>query len=56
MKSDPQFVCNLSQIRGEDRLFTTSMAINALLSTWTVFDDETKKLIWEKGDDFNSLF
>lgn len=40
---------NNTKIRGEDRLFTTSMAINALLSTWTVFDDGTKKLIWETG-------
>ena len=40
---------NNTKIRGEDRLFTTSMAINALLSTWTVFDDETKKLVWETG-------
>ena len=25
------------------------MAINALLSTWTVFDETTKKLVWEEG-------
>ncbi|WAR15160.1 hypothetical protein MAR_005265 [Mya arenaria] len=40
---------NNTLVRGQDRLFTTGMAINALLSTWTVFDEQTKKLIWEKG-------
>ncbi|XP_061197949.1 uncharacterized protein LOC133206058 [Saccostrea echinata] len=35
--------------RGEDRIFTTSMAINALLTTWTSYDSARKRLIWEKG-------
>ncbi|WAR15542.1 hypothetical protein MAR_005647 [Mya arenaria] len=39
---------NKTVVRGQDRLFTTGMAINALLSTWTVFDEQTKRLIWEK--------
>ena len=38
---------NNTKKRGEDRLFTTAMSINALVSTWTVFDDVTKKLVWE---------
>ncbi|KAK3602722.1 hypothetical protein CHS0354_017165 [Potamilus streckersoni] len=32
---------------GEDRLFTTAMAINALISTWTVYNEKTKSLIWD---------
>lgn len=39
----------LHQVRGEDRLFTTAMAVNALLSTWTVFDRTTNRLVWEPG-------
>ncbi|CAG2252670.1 unnamed protein product [Mytilus edulis] len=31
---------------GEDRLWTTSMAINALITTWTVYNDATQKLNW----------
>ncbi|KAL8564292.1 hypothetical protein ACOMHN_050903 [Nucella lapillus] len=38
---------NRTVIRGEDRLFTTSMAINALLSTWTLFDDANRTLTWK---------
>ncbi|KAK3575711.1 hypothetical protein CHS0354_022342 [Potamilus streckersoni] len=32
---------------GEDRLYTTAMAINALLTTWTVYDDKNKSLVWD---------
>lgn len=39
---------NNTVVRGQDRLFTTGMAINALLSTWTTFDDESGKLYWQK--------
>ncbi|KAL5016712.1 hypothetical protein ScPMuIL_006301 [Solemya velum] len=35
-------------IRGEDRIFTTSMAVNALITMWTVFDDSTQKLVWDE--------
>ncbi|KAL5005812.1 hypothetical protein ScPMuIL_016970 [Solemya velum] len=35
-------------IRGEDRIFTTSMAVNALITMWTVFDDSTRKLVWDE--------
>ncbi|KAK3098312.1 hypothetical protein FSP39_018295 [Pinctada imbricata] len=37
---------NVSEIRAEDRIFTTAMAVNALLTTWTVYNDVTKKLEW----------
>ncbi|KAL5014185.1 hypothetical protein ScPMuIL_008455 [Solemya velum] len=39
---------NKTEIRGEDRIFTTSMAVNALTTIWTVFDDSTQTLIWDK--------
>ncbi|KAH3781365.1 hypothetical protein DPMN_159192 [Dreissena polymorpha] len=39
---------NNTVVRGQDRLFTTGMAINALMSTWAVFDEKTKHLYWEK--------
>ncbi|CAG2189477.1 unnamed protein product [Mytilus edulis] len=32
--------------RAEDRLFTTSMALNTLIDAFTVFDPATKKLQW----------
>nr|KAG5710699.1 hypothetical protein BaRGS_035101 [Batillaria attramentaria] len=38
---------NQTLVRGEDRLFTTSVAINALLSTWTVFSDVNKTIYWK---------
>ncbi|KAJ8320068.1 hypothetical protein KUTeg_001655 [Tegillarca granosa] len=38
---------NNTQERGEDRIFTTAMAVNTLLTTWTVRDDGRKRLIWE---------
>ncbi|XP_048751558.2 uncharacterized protein LOC125663303 [Ostrea edulis] len=31
---------------GEDRLFTTSMAINALITTWTFFNEKSGQLHW----------
>ncbi|XP_060587318.1 uncharacterized protein LOC132742840 [Ruditapes philippinarum] len=40
---------NNTIVRGQDRLFTTGMAMNALLSTWTTFDEVSRKLYWEKG-------
>ncbi|KAK3602723.1 hypothetical protein CHS0354_017166 [Potamilus streckersoni] len=39
---------NKTIIRGEDRLFTTAMAINALITTWTTFDKDSRHLVWEK--------
>ncbi|KAK7104725.1 hypothetical protein V1264_019392 [Littorina saxatilis] len=39
---------NNTVVRGEDRLFTTSVAINALLTTWTVFDDVNRTNSWKK--------
>ncbi|XP_076462140.1 uncharacterized protein LOC143294648 [Babylonia areolata] len=38
---------NKTVVRGEDRLFTTSMAVNALLSTWTLFDGASNTLRWK---------
>ncbi|RUS77973.1 hypothetical protein EGW08_014282 [Elysia chlorotica] len=35
--------------RGEDRIFTTAMAINALVYTWTDYDKSTKKSSWKAG-------
>lgn len=37
------------QMRGEDRIFTTSMAANALITSWTVYDPVRKRLMWLKG-------
>nr|XP_022343681.1 uncharacterized protein LOC111136844 [Crassostrea virginica] len=34
---------------GEDRLFTTSMAINALITTWTYYNDVTGHLHWDEN-------
>lgn len=34
--------------RGEDRIFTTSMALNALMTTWTIYDPARKRLTWIK--------
>ncbi|GFN84641.1 hypothetical protein PoB_001114700 [Plakobranchus ocellatus] len=33
--------------RGEDRIFTTAMAVNALVYTWTEFNQTTKKSSWK---------
>ncbi|XP_033099999.1 uncharacterized protein LOC117103538 [Anneissia japonica] len=35
--------------RGEDRLFSTSMAINFYIATWAVQDKTTGKLYWTEG-------
>ncbi|KAK3776404.1 hypothetical protein RRG08_023757 [Elysia crispata] len=35
--------------RGEDRIFTTAMAVNALIYTWTEYDKSTKKSSWKAG-------
>ena len=45
---DKQYYVHV-QVRGEDRLFTTGMAVNALLSTWTTFEDKNRRLVWQKG-------
>lgn len=34
--------------RGEDRIFTTSMAVNALMTTWTIYDPAKRQLTWVK--------
>ncbi|CAI9741459.1 Hypothetical predicted protein [Octopus vulgaris] len=34
--------------KAEDRLFTTSVAVNALQGIWTVYDDKSGKNIWIK--------
>ncbi|XP_041377993.1 uncharacterized protein LOC121390277 [Gigantopelta aegis] len=39
---------NKTIIRAEDRIFTTAMAVNCLIRTWTVFNDMTGKLVWMK--------
>ncbi|KAK6985584.1 hypothetical protein BgiMline_015171 [Biomphalaria glabrata] len=36
-------------IRGEDRIFTTAMAANALMNTWSIFDESTGKSHWRLG-------
>ena len=33
--------------RGEDRIFSTSMAANSLMYTWSVYDRKTKSLTWK---------
>ena len=44
------FCCHiLFQKYGEDRLFTTSMAINALITTWTYYNDVTGHLHWDES-------
>ncbi|RUS84794.1 hypothetical protein EGW08_007409, partial [Elysia chlorotica] len=35
--------------RGEDRIFSTSMAANALMYTWTSFDRRSNTLSWKPG-------
>ncbi|XP_046380058.2 uncharacterized protein LOC124151576 [Haliotis rufescens] len=37
----------------EDRIFTTSMALNALMTTWTTQDQHTEKVIWDKDTPAN---
>ncbi|XP_012938109.1 uncharacterized protein LOC101859330 [Aplysia californica] len=37
---------NRTLVRGEDRIFTTAMAANALLYTWTEYNDKTGKCQW----------
>ncbi|XP_067658558.1 uncharacterized protein [Haliotis asinina] len=39
---------NQSVNNADDRIFTTSMALNALLTTWTTQDQNTEKVIWDK--------
>ncbi|XP_067659668.1 uncharacterized protein [Haliotis asinina] len=39
---------NKTVINGEDRIFTTTMATNALIHTWAVFDETQRKLFWSK--------
>ncbi|XP_062613043.1 uncharacterized protein LOC134274823 [Saccostrea cucullata] len=46
---DRSLFINKTIKRGEDRIFTTSMAINALLTTWTSYDIARKRLTWVKG-------
>ena len=36
-------------LRGEDRIFSTSMAANALIYTWSVFDQNTSSLKWKSN-------
>ena len=43
------YVCVVLKKYGEDRLFTTAMAVNALITTWTTFDETDKKLRWGNG-------
>ncbi|ESO84294.1 hypothetical protein LOTGIDRAFT_236277 [Lottia gigantea] len=38
---------NHTLIKGEDRIFTTSMGVNALIATWSIFDGKTSKLYWK---------
>jgi len=38
------------QIRGEDRLFTTSVAVNALLSTWTLYNSVNRTITWKRSE------
>ncbi|KAL5014984.1 hypothetical protein ScPMuIL_009254 [Solemya velum] len=40
---------NKPVMRGEDRIFTTSMAVNALITMWTVFDDSIQTLEWHES-------
>ncbi|KAL5014184.1 hypothetical protein ScPMuIL_008454 [Solemya velum] len=45
---DRSWWTNKPVMRGEDRIFTTSMAVNALITMWTVFDDSIQTLKWYK--------
>ncbi|CAL1548972.1 unnamed protein product, partial [Lymnaea stagnalis] len=40
---------NKPLVRSEDRIFTTAMAANALIYTWTVYDEDTKTTLWNDG-------
>ncbi|XP_035824372.1 uncharacterized protein LOC101854700 [Aplysia californica] len=40
---------NKTLVRGEDRIFTTAMAANALLYTWTTYNDTVKNVQWRAG-------
>jgi len=40
---------NHTEVKGEDRLFTTAVAVNALLTTWTVFDPASRTNHWRPG-------
>ncbi|PVD26733.1 hypothetical protein C0Q70_14411 [Pomacea canaliculata] len=39
---------NRSVVHAEDRLFTTAMAINALVTTWTTFDAAKRTVSWKQ--------
>ncbi|XP_060062486.1 uncharacterized protein LOC132543048 [Ylistrum balloti] len=40
---------NSTEIRAEDRIFTTAMAVNTLLDVWTVYNQSTFQLEWLPG-------
>jgi len=40
---------NQTKVRGEDRLYTTTMAVNALLTTWTLANATTGHVTWRTG-------
>ncbi|KAK6175567.1 hypothetical protein SNE40_014002 [Patella caerulea] len=44
---------NHTLVKGDDRIFTTAMAVNTLISTWSIFDDKSSKLFWKKDVTLN---
>ncbi|KAL5014190.1 hypothetical protein ScPMuIL_008460 [Solemya velum] len=44
---------NKTIVKGEDRIFTTAMAVNTLISTWTGFNTSSNTLYWETGSPTN---
>ncbi|XP_076465682.1 uncharacterized protein LOC143297295 [Babylonia areolata] len=40
---------NKTEMKAEDRLYTTTMAVNALLTTWTLTNTTSKTVTWRPG-------
>ncbi|KAK3583466.1 hypothetical protein CHS0354_025598 [Potamilus streckersoni] len=38
---------NVTHKRAEDRIFSTAMAVNSLIYTWTIFDGKDRHLVWD---------
>ncbi|XP_064611745.1 uncharacterized protein LOC135475740 [Liolophura sinensis] len=44
-----------TEVKGEDRIFTTTMAVNTLVNTWSVFDPIKKHIRWAQDAPANVL-
>lgn len=42
------------KVRGEDRIFTTAMAVNTLVNTWSVFNYTQGQVSWFTGELFST--